>query len=390
MSIYEDKKTGRLFVQFMFRGETYKRRLPSGSTRSEAKAVEAKMKHELFFASTSVRHERAQMLWETFVDKVYLEHVAANQSQISLEKAILICRLSMPYFRGKMIGDIKPSDVEQFKAARMMTPTRHGRKRMASTIHREISIISRVFSLAVRNDLCEYNPCTRIDLPKFDNIQNRILADADVDRFLGSFRNSLQRDICKVVLYTGLRQNDVFGLTKQMVDWQAGQIVLTQGKTKRRVVINMHPEVISVLSSRLGNRSELFFPSYRTGKQLRSIKHAIKFACDRAGIPHLGMRDLRRTFGTQLHERGFDDKTVADCLGHADLRSVHRYKRGTQIQKEAILSLEYKAKSAKIPTSPQNGPLPDHANTNKTLVEMRRIELLASALRTPRSEVIIH
>ena len=341
MSVNVDRKTGRLFVQFMFRGQTYKRRLPAGTTKTEAARLETQLKHDLFFNNTSTKAEGPKVLWETFVDKVYLEYVAANHSAISLEKAIVICRESMPYFKGRPIDEIKPADVEQFKTARMTTPTRHGRPRMASTVHREMSIISRVFSMAVRNDLCTYNPCSRIDLPKFDNVQNRILPDADVERFLLCFRNGLQRDICTVVLYTGLRQNDVFGLRKDAVNWQTGQILLIQGKTKRRVLINMHPRVREVLDRRFNGDGELFFPSYRTGRQLTTIKNAIRFACERAGIEPLGMRVLRRTFGTQLHEKGYDDKTVADCLGHADLRSVHRYKRGTQIVKDAILSLDY-------------------------------------------------
>lgn len=390
MSVYTDKKTGRLFVQFMFQGETYKRRLPEGSTKVDAEKLETKLKHDLFFNNTSTPAEGPKVLWETFVDKVYLEYVAANHCQMSLDRAIAICRDSMRFFRGRPVDSIKPADVERFKASRMALPTPSGLPRKPSTIHREMSIISRVFSLAVRNDLCPYNPCSRVDLPKFDNIQDRILPDADVTVFLNAFRNSLQRDICTVVLYSGLRQNDVLGLTKDKVDWDAGKIVLIQGKTRRRVLIPMHPLVVEILARRLSGDSELFFPSYRSGQKLTSIKNAIKFACKRAGIPPLGIRDLRRTFGTQLHENGFDDKTVADCLGHSDLRSVHRYKRGTRIQKEAILSLEYKVNSAKLPTSPENGLPTADANASETLVEMRGVEPLTSALRTRWSSLPVH
>jgi len=344
----------------------------------------------LFFDNSGTATAQAAVLWETFVDRVYLEHVAANQAASSLETAITICKASMPFLKGKAISEIKPADIERFKVSRMQTPTQHGTMRKAATIHREMSIISRVFSLAVRNDLCAYNPCSRVELPAFDNVQNTILADADVDRFLAAFRNSLQRDICTVVLYTGLRQNDALGLTKDQIDWKTGRINLIQGKTKRRASIPMPPRVEAILAARRDNGHDLFFVSYRSGGRLTSIKNAIRFACIRAKIKPLGIRDLRRTFGTQLHENGFDDKTVADCLGHADLRSVHRYKRGTAIQKTAILSLEYKANPTKMPASPENGHDRETANYNKTLVEMRRVELLASALRTGKLNLPIH
>lgn len=386
MSVLTDHKTGRLFVQFVFKGETKKKRLPAGTTKQEAKQFEIDWKHRLFYDRKEVSKD--DMLWEEFIDRIYLEDVAANP--VALEKALVICKASMPFFKGMTIRSIKPADVERLKVVRIQTLTRHGHPRKPATIHRELSIIRSAFSMAVRNDLADYNPCSRIRLPRFDNIQDKILLDADVDLFLRSFRNGLQRDICTVVLYTGFRQNDVFGLKKEHVNWQTGKIALIQGKTQRRVSNIMHPKVVEILLKREDNGSDLYFPSYRTGKKLTTIKNGIRFACIRSGIPPLGMRDLRRTFGTQLHESGWDDKTVADCLGHADLRSVHRYKRGTKIQKEAILSLEYKADSCQISTSTQQQPQTDDPNYMQTLVEMRRIELLASALRTDNAVEQIH
>lgn len=385
MSVLTDHKTGRLFVQFVFKGETKKKRLPAGTTKQEAKQFEVDWKHRLFYDRKEVSKD--DMLWEEFIDRIYLEDVAANHPPAALEKALVICKASMPFFKGMTIRSIKPADAERLKVRRMQTVTRHGHTRKPSTVHREMSIIRSAFSMAVRNDLADYNPCSRIRLPKFDNIQDKILPEADVDTFLRSFRNGLQRDICTVVLYTGLRQNDVFGLRKTHVNWKTGRVSLLQGKTKRRVSNIMHPKVVEILLRREGNGSDLYFPSYRTSKQLTTIKNGIKFACQRAGIPSLGMRDLRRTFGTQLHESGWDDKTVADCLGHSDLRSVHRYKRGTKIQEKAILSLDYRAK---IDATTQEQPLATDANLLKELVEMRRIELLASALRTENAVTLIH
>lgn len=63
----------------------------------------------------------------------------------------------------------------------------------------------------------------------------------------------------------------------------------------------------------------------------------------------LGPRDLRRSFGTRLHELAYDDATVAQLLGHRDLRSVHRYKRGTAIKRDAVRALELAVKKAQKP-----------------------------------------
>jgi len=49
-------------------------------------------------------------------------------------------------------------------------------------------------------------------VPKYDILQDRILAESDEAAFLAAFRNSLQRDTCTLVIYAGLRQNDLLGL----------------------------------------------------------------------------------------------------------------------------------------------------------------------------------
>lgn len=391
MSILTDKKTGRLFVQFQLHGTSHKKRLPTGTTKQQAIQLEVKLKNQLFFDNEGLNPKpKPQELWEVFVDNVYLEHVEANQCPGSLEKAITICKASMPFFKGMTLREIRTADVERFKTLRMQTPTRHGHKRKASTIHREISILSRVFSLAVKNDLCEYNPCSRLDLPKFDNTQDRVLQLEDWERFFRGFRNTLQREICEVVLFTGLRQNDILGLRKSHVNWQAEQIVLIQGKTQRKVRIDMNETVKAILQARMDNGNDLFFPSYRTGKQMHSIKHGISFACVRAGLERLTIRDLRRSFGTVLHELGYDDSTIAQLLGHSDMRSIHRYKRGTAIKKEAVTTLETLAKSAKNHAALDLTNLTASVKPLQTLVEMRRFELLASALRTENISVKIH
>lgn len=390
MSVYLNRRSGRLFIQFNFRNVTYKKFLPESVTRDEAKQIEIKWRHDLFLEEQGMLTIESNDTWERFVDCVYLEYVANNQSSESLEKAITICKASMKHFKGMRIRQIKPSDVERFKTERMHTPTRHGRPRRAATIHREMSIISRVFSMAMKNDLCNKNPCRDIDLPKFDNVQDRILHLEDEEKFLIAIRNGLQRDICLTVLYTGLRQNDVLGLRKANVDLRNGEIRLIQGKTKRRVNIPLLPRLEKMLTERMKLESDLIFPSYRTGGQLTTIKNSIRFACVRANIEGLTIRDLRRTFGTRLHENGYDDKTIADLLGHSDTRSVYRYKRGTEIKRKAILSLEKYADFTANSTHSENLLNAEASNINEILVETRGIEPLASALRTRRTGLIIH
>lgn len=162
---------------------------------------------------------------------------------------------------------VKATDVEKFKNFRSNLPTQHKKPRRPATIVREMSVISKIFSLAIKNDFLDFNPCSRVEKPKFDNIQSRVLFYKDEAIFFASFESDWARDVCLLVLNTGLRQNDALDLSKFNVDWESRNIRLIQGKTKRIVEIPMNDTVYELLNKRLHNGSDLFFPSPKTGRQ---------------------------------------------------------------------------------------------------------------------------
>lgn len=341
MPIYTDKRSGRLFVQFDFNKQTFKQYLPKGATSADAKKLETQMRHKVFFAANGMLPPESKT-FEQFVNETYLPHVKKN-TPASFEKADHICVAALPFFRGRDLRSIKAADIEAFKAYRMSLPTQYGRTRKPATIHRELCILSKIFTLAVKNDYCDYNPCRRVDLPTFDNTQNTVLKIEDQERFLNSFdkwQGKWARDICILVLNTGLRQNDVLSLSKFHVDLNESVIRLVQGKTGRRVEIPLNSTAKTILAERMAIKGSLLFPSPKTGQRAKSIRKALAGACERAEIPHLTIRDLRRTLATRLEEAGVDSVTIARLLGHSDLRMVGRYARSTDAMRNAVNCLE--------------------------------------------------
>jgi integrase len=349
MGIYTDKRNGRLFVQFDYQGNTYKFRLPAGTTVKQAEKFETKKKSELFFEAHGVS-ERKETLYEDFLVEVYLPFIEKNRCADTFDQCVRICKDSLKFFKGRSIRSLKPADIEKFKTHRMHLPKYDhkaedytGGPRAASTIAKEISHISKMFNMAIKNDLCEYNPCSRVEMPRFDNVQDDVVDPIDEEQFYAAFRSDWAAAVARVIENTGLRQNDILGLTKFQVNWQTLEIVLVQGKTVDKVRIPMNETVQAIIRKWWDDHaeSELVFPSPKTGKRGTSIKKAVAGAARRAGLSvKVGSRVLRRTFGTRLHELGYDDMTVAGLLGHRDLRSVHRYKRGTQIKRTAVQDLE--------------------------------------------------
>jgi integrase len=79
------------------------------------------------------------------------------------------------------------------------------------------------------------------------------------------------------------------------------------------------------------------FMSPKTDGHLTEVKKGFKSALRIAGIEGLRWHDLRATFGTRLGEAGYDAFTIAQLMGHSDIRMTARYVRATERNKRAAV-----------------------------------------------------
>jgi len=110
MGVYFDKRTGRLFVQFDYQGQTYKFRLPADTTQKKAEKFETKKKSELFFEAHGVS-ERKETLFEEFLVDVYLPFIEANRCADTFSQCVRICKDSLRFLKGRGLRSIKPADI---------------------------------------------------------------------------------------------------------------------------------------------------------------------------------------------------------------------------------------------------------------------------------------
>lgn len=344
MPCYTDKKTGNFYVEFQYKGTRVKERLPAGAKKQDAERLEVKLKTDLMFQRHGIIDAPA-VTFEDFIRDIYGPYADTLDKQRYDRIEILIKALK-PFVTGKAMRSIKAADIERFKASRAALLTMHDTVRKPATIEREMSVISSIFTMAVKNDVIDYNPCSRITKLQFDNVQDKVLRREDEDKFFDNMHSGWARDICRMVLNTGLRQNDLMRLTRFQVDRERGMITLTQGKTKRRVIVPLNSVALEIITRRSRKPSELLFPSPRTGTERGTVRNAMKRACERAHIPVLTIRDLRRTFGTRMIENGADAVTTARSLGHSDLRMLPRYARSVDLMQKAVDSLVNPAKKS--------------------------------------------
>ena len=221
--------------------------------------------------------------------------------------------------------------IEQFKARRI------GAGRAPATVNRELSVVSKIFTIAARHEKVDANPCQGVERFALDNERVRYLTENEEQRLFKAMGDNTQlKDIVTVALHTGMRRGEIFNLKWFDLDFDRGVMHVRKTKTKLNRVVPMNARVREVLN-RQKRSNEFVFTSEKTGGRLIDVKKAFSSARLEAGIPDFQLRDLRHSCATRLSDKGEELVTVAEILGHTDIRMTKRYSHGMHERKRMAL-----------------------------------------------------
>ena len=162
----------------------------------------------------------------------------------------------------------------------------------------------------------------------------RGLDTAEIRALLGSFRNTRDRGIAGLMLFSELRSAEVLGLDVRDVDIARGWVrVIGKGNKERRVPID--PEVAGVLQSYLlaerpeSETTALFLVAKgpHRGQPLTpaGLRTVFRYHRQRANVPAGHPHALRHSFGTALAESGVDLSVLQALMGHDHVDSASAY-----------------------------------------------------------------
>lgn len=306
----------------------------------------AKEKEEKF--KTEVREGKHQqktkrLKFETLAEK-YLVYARTNKKPSSARRNEVSVNMLMPYFKSKLLSSINSFMLEQYKKARRD----QGEKgRAPATINGDIDCIKNMMKKAVECGYLNRNPLEGVKHLKEDNEKMWVLTPEEEDRLLDECQKRAQRknkkylkNLVKVALNTGMRQDEIFKLTKSDVKLKLRYIEVTDTKTEdRKVPIN--DTAYGILKNRLNKvDSDYLFPNTKGGK-LTVLTNAFWTAVKEAGLIRFEIKksgkkpveekirfrfhDLRHTFGSRLGMAGTDLKTIMEIMGHKTTKVAMRY-----------------------------------------------------------------
>lgn len=203
-----------------------------------------------------------------------------------------------------------------------------------ATINRELALLKRMYTLAVKDGRLFARP--RIDILPEDNARQGFFEPDD----FAAVRQHLPEDLRPVVTFayfTGWRRSEVLTRQWRHVDFDAQTIMLEPGTTKNRkprsIPFDSWPEIPQLLKDQRAlterlerERGEIIpWVFHRNGRPIASYYGAWHAACRKAGLPGRIPHDFRRTAVRNLVRAGVAESIAMKVTGHVTRSVFDRY-----------------------------------------------------------------
>ncbi|MFN9185112.1 MAG: tyrosine-type recombinase/integrase [Betaproteobacteria bacterium] len=281
-------------------GRRIERSLPVGATRTQAQALETRLKHGLLTAS-------AGSLVKRTIDDALDRWIETDAKALKSWERDLRYRIGIlrEYTAGRPLEDL-PDVADRIKAAGQkngLTP---------ASVNRYVALLRRVGNLAERWAWTDAPLGRRVVLLP-ENSQRHVYLTADQVRALQAATDPLTADMIAFAVLTGLRRSELLRLQP---DQLRGRVLALDANTKsgRPRGLPLPPEAVTIARRRLPWNVEYW--------ELRKRFDAARVV---AGLPTVRWHDLRHTYASWLAQRGQPLTAIRDLMGHSSLAVTNRY-----------------------------------------------------------------
>jgi integrase len=314
--IYQRKDRPGYWISWMDAQGRRRYRKTDAGTLAEARAARA---------AELVRVEQARILGftppgdDTFEELAtrYLAHQLVRLTAKSYEREKLIVENHLkPAFK-RAVKSIRKVDVQRYV-------TERSAKVSASSVVKELNVLKHALRLAVEWEIIPFNPAQGAKAPKLPAGRVRYLQPTELRAAMEACPEWL-RPIVGLAVSTGMRRGEIMGLRWLDVDFAHNFLMLPQTKNGEGRVVHLNrcaQDALRFLPVKADGKPTDRFLSEVTPEQ---VSVAFQRACRKVGIPDFHFHDLRHTAASWLRMSGADIHTVAQLLGHRDLRMAARY-----------------------------------------------------------------
>ncbi|MHB0876764.1 MAG: tyrosine-type recombinase/integrase [Anaerolineae bacterium] len=240
-----------------------------------------------------------------------------------------------------VIGVIKLSRLEPAHIQRLLT----GLADKPNACRKAYMALHGACRLGVMWGWLPYNVCERVVKPTYRSERRIVWSQDELQRFLSGVEGFWLGPLWTVAIASGARLGELTALTWDDVGWDHSTIAITkslqkvrgawvEGEPKTeagRRVVALPPQAMGALRHQKAQQNEwrlrrgpqwptdadhVFTSQWGGVLPARTVTGALKTSCERLGLPHLCMHDLRHMSASLLLAQGVPIPMVSQRLGH--------------------------------------------------------------------------
>lgn len=313
--IYKRKDRPGLWISWIdAQGRRRRRKTDAENTHQAKSALSAEL----------VRVEQSKVLGFTppgeetlaAVAQRFLAHQKARLTPKAYEREKGIVEGHLTPFFGCKLSAIRRVDVQRYITKRSGAVSAH-------SIQKELNVLKHLINLAVEWEIIPFNPAQGVKSPKVPAGRVRYLQPTELRVVLSACPEWL-RPIVALAVSTGMHRGEILGLRWLDVDTIHDRIMLPQTKNGDGRIVYLNKSAQAVIQSLLSAETK---PTDKIFRDVTPDMVTVTFrrVCARVEIVNFRFHDLRHTAASWLRMQGADIHTVAQLLGHKDLRMAARY-----------------------------------------------------------------
>lgn len=293
--------------------------------------------------------------FEAFAEEWFAEYAKPNLRNTTYERLLQLRKRIYGAIGHLRMDKITPRQIQFFvnSLSKEGANERTGKPLAPKTIRHNLSLISDIFSYAVKMGVVSYNPCSKVTIPKCEAKEKMIYTIEEVTKFLKLLESEplKYRVFFNLAVFSGFRRGELLGLEWKDVDFENNLISVRrtscytakQGiytdttKTKRsQRTIKFPASVMELLKKFKAEQDEL---AQQVGdKWIDSDRLFVKWNgepmnnntpyfwlnefCEKHGLPFYGLHSFRHLFASMLVNEGVDIVTVSGALGHSTVSTT--------------------------------------------------------------------
>jgi len=226
------------------------------------------------------------------------------------------------------LADLTTSELEEWRNGLVeVTEDREKQRRAQASANRTWTVLRAALNKAYRNGKADSAEAWRRVQP-FRNVDRpgtRFLSTSEAIRLLNTMEPAFRR-LARGALYTGLRFGELCRLRAcDVVDGQV-HVRISKGGRPRTVPLSPDGRVFfEEVCAGLEGEKPIFLRVDEQPWHLVVVSRLMRKASVLAKLkPPVTFRDLRRSYGSLLINRGAEAEVIQELLGHADMRMTRR------------------------------------------------------------------